>query len=407
MKIFPILTNCVKNSNLNRKEKINNSGQLYWNNNRDTFSKSNFNVSFGSNTCCKDFDSKVFLQSSKSENAQKKYYFSNKTNNGTEYYEKILPNKEAIEKLKALDGLTVPQQKEFIKEFCSMTGFPDFEAITQNIEKEIYSSIYGLAKQDNFDVAFIGYDSNCSVGRKLSIPGSDCDGLFMIINPRAHKESWYPGKIRWDFKDHVNQRILSTPANHLPEVLSTDFIEQGLQIAQDAFNKCDFSQDNLERFEKLLNDNTNDFVKSAEFNIRMAQKVPDGISNRDLYYKTAMLAEIIRDGIVCENNFDEELYNKILNSPLYKYSNLMKQRGLKHSLKSKYIARKTLRDDFYQMHGEQQFKLIKDILHYSFGKVQDNENKKYFYNLKSDNNDEMGNIEKMYDLIMNIPYNGK
>ena len=30
--------------------------------------------------------------------------------------------------------------------------------------------------------------------------------------------------------------------------------------------------------------------------------------------------------------------------------------------------------------------------------------KKYFYNVKSDSNDEMGNIEKMYELVMNIPY---
>ena len=113
---------------------------------------------------------------------------------------------------------------------------------------------------------------------------------------------------------------------------------------------------------------------------------------------------IIRDGVVCENNFDKELYDKILNSSLYKYSNLMKQNGLKHSLKNKYIARKTLKDDFYQMSTEQQFQLIKDILYYSLNRVSDNENKKYFHNVKSGNNNEMGNIERMYDLVMNIPY---
>jgi len=373
----------------------------------------------GNNVCCRfkpsfcalnygnNFDTHSFLEELCFENAQKKYYFPINTKEGIKYCEKILQNKEAIEKLKALDNLTISLQGQFVEEFCRMTGFPNFKAVTQNIENEIYNAIHKLARQEDFNVKFVGYDSNCSVGRKLPIPGSDCDGLFMIIDTKEHKEPWYAGKIRWDFKDYVNQRILSTPANHLPEVLSVDYIEQGLKIAQDAFEKCNFSQDDIERFEELLNDSSNDFVKSAEFNIRMAQKVPDGISNRDLYYKTAMLAEIIRDGVVCENDFDKELYDKILNSSLYKYSNLMKQNGLKHSLKNKYIARKTLKDDFYQMNTEQQFQLIKDILYFSLGRVQDNENKKYFYNVKSGNNNEMGNIERMYDLVMNIPYDGK
>ena len=65
----------------------------------------------------------------------------------------------------------------------------------------------------------------------------------MIIDTKEHKEPWYAGKIKWDFKDYVNQRILSTPANHLPEVLSIGFIQQGLDMAQDAFKKCDFSKE--------------------------------------------------------------------------------------------------------------------------------------------------------------------
>jgi hypothetical protein len=231
------------------------------------------NILAGNNS--RSFDAKSFLQKLSQENAQKKYYFSKETAGKIEYYDKILPNAEAIQSLEQLDKLNIAQKKQIIEEFCSMTGFPGFEAVTQNIEKEFNSSIHHLAEEENFDVKFTGYDSNCSVGRKLAIPGSDCDGLFMIIDTKAHKEPWYAGKIRWDFKDRVNQRILSTPANHLPEVLSTGFIEQGLEIAQSAFEKCNFSNADLNRFEELLNDDTNDFVKSAEFNIRMAQKVPE------------------------------------------------------------------------------------------------------------------------------------
>ena len=388
MRVFSVQQNNICNLRL-KQQKMTAKNQF-----SDCFCKKDvYSMYYNNITFCaaNRFDSKSFLNELKYENPQKKY--SNT----------ILPNKEAVEKLKTLDKLTLTQQKEFVKEFCLMTGFPDFQSTVQKIENEIFSSIHNLAQQEDFDVSFIGYDSNCSVGRKLAFPGSDCDGLFMIIDTKKHKEPWYAGKIRWDFKDYVNQRILSTPANHLPEVLSTNFIEQGLKLAKNAFKECDFSEEDLKRFERLLDDNSNDFVKSAEFNIKLAQKIPNEGANREIYYKTAMLAEIIRDGVVCKNDFNTELYSKILHSPLFYYSNLMKQKGLKNSLKSKYIARKELENNFYKMDFKKQFKLIKDILYFSFGIAVNNENKKYFSNINSQNNNEMGNIEKMYDLIINSP----
>ena len=392
MKIYPL--NRIKNNYyfFKKKDKINNK---YLSNGINLN-----NIYFTGN-----FDVKMFLQELKYENAEKKYYFPQNTENGIKYSDKILSNKEALEKLRILDNLTFAQKKKFIEEFSLMTGFPEFKKVVQNIENEIFNSIHTLAKKEDFDVKFIGYDSNCSVGRKLSIPGSDCDGLFMIIDTKEHKEPWYSGKIRWDFKDYVNQRILSTPANHLPEVLSLEFIEKGLDVAQNAFKKCQFSKGDLRNFENLLNDNSNDFVKSGKFNIQLAKKIP--LSDREIYYKTAMLVEIIRDGVVCENNFDKNLNNKILNSPLYKYSNLMKQKGLKTSMKTKYIQRQTLESNFNQADIEDKFQLIKDILYFSFGKIQDNENKKYFLNAINNGNDEMGNIEKMYATILKIPFDDK
>lgn len=378
MKIYPISTSNYKSQ---------------------TFKKIS-NISFEAKNQKENFSALSFLQELSKENICKEYYFQKIVDGKVFYYTELLPNKEAVKKLKELDFLTSEQKREFIDEFCSMTGFPDFKKTKKNIESEISNSIHKLAKEENFKIEFIGYDSNCSVGRNLPIPGSDCDGLFMIIDPKEHKEPWYAGKIRWDFKDFVNQRILSTPANHLPEVLDIQFIEKGLKLAQDAFVACNFSSEDLKRFKTLLDDNSNDFIKSAEFNIKLAQKISNENNNREIYYKTAMLAEIIRDGVICENSFNTKLYTEILNSPLFRYSNLMKQKGLKYSLKNKYIERKKL--DFYKLNLEEQFQLIKDILYFSFDKVQNNENKKYFSNVAS-NKDEMGNIQEMYDLILNSP----
>ncbi|MBQ4647449.1 MAG: hypothetical protein IJB79_08890 [Candidatus Gastranaerophilales bacterium] len=351
----------------------------------------------------KDFSAKAFLDELKFENSVKKYYFTQEQDGKTTRFERILPNKEALEKLKILDSLTPAQQQELVREFCAMTGFPDMKKITQNIEKEISSSIHKLAQEKGFEVAFIGYDSNCSIGRKLSMPGSDCDGLYMIIDAKEHKEPWFAGSVRWNFKDLVNQRILHTPADHLPEVLDIDFIKEGLNIAQKAFQDCNFTQEELKKFSQNLYDSSNDFVKSAEFNIRLAQKIPNDEQTREKYYKTAMLVEILRNGVICEDNLDMDLYFELMNSPLFEYSNLMKQKGLSHSLKGKYIARQSLEADFKKMSAEEQFELVKDILHYSFNDIQENKNKKYFSNFNQNQN-EMGNINEMYGLVLNTAY---
>jgi len=391
MKITSINNISNKPINLNKK----NNYSIYKNNN--IF----FNANYYTKTD-KKFNADLFLDELKHENAEKKYCTYREINNKIISSEEILPNKEIFLKLKELDSLTTEEKKEFILAFSKLTGFPDLNIVKKMIEAEIINSIHKLGDIEDFDVKFIGYDANCSTGRKIALPGSDCDALYMIIDKKNHAEPWFAAKVRWDYKDVVNQRILSTPANHLPEILDLEFIQEGLELAQNAFKQCDFSDFELRNFQKNLEDNTNNFVQSAEFNIKLARKIPK--NKREIYYKTAMLTEIIRDGIVNENAFDSELNLKIINSPLYKYSNLMKQKGLSKALKSKHIERQKLKYEFQKMTIEEKFQLIKDILYFSFGQQPENKNKKYFSNVNENNQDEMGNIVDMYNKILNIPY---
>ena len=67
----------------------------------------------------------------------------------------------------------------------------------------------------------------------------------MIIDTSKHEEPWFAVQMRWQFKDLVNQRILNTPANSLPEVLSTDFIEEGLELADFAFKEAEYLSPSL------------------------------------------------------------------------------------------------------------------------------------------------------------------
>ena len=357
-------------------------------------SKSVFGAYYQPVSLCKHTDLQAFWNDIKYENPEKEYF-----NPDRGPY--IAPNIEAIRKLSILDNLSLRQKKEFVDLFCKETGFPDLDKVKQKAESEIEKSIHFLAQKEDFDVKFIGYDKNSSIGRGVAIPGSDCDALFMIIDPKWHEEPWYPGAIRWQFKDFVNQRVLSTHASGLPEVLSVSYIEEGLKLADEAFQKAEFSSEDLERFEKNLTDDTNDFVKSAEFNIRLASFIPKDDDKRTQYYKSAMLVELIRDGIVNENNFSPDFMRKIKKSPLFRFSNLMKQRGLNNKLKEKHLKRLQLIKDFKSMSLDEQFSIVRDIIYFSF--MQKNyEHKEYFENIDSNNQNEMGNITEMYSLILNI-----
>lgn len=357
-------------------------------------SKSVLGVYYQPVSLYRNADLQMFWDDIKYENPEKEYFNSDRG-------PYIAPNIEAIRKLSILDNLSLRQKKEFIDLFCKETGFPDLDKVKQKAESEIEKSIHFLAQKEDFDVKFIGYDKNSSIGRGVAIPGSDCDALFMIIDPKEHKEPWYPGAIRWQFKDYVNQRVLCTHASGLPEVLSVSYIEEGLKLADEAFQKAEFSSEDIERFEKNLADDTNDFVKSAEFNIRLASFIPKDDDKRTQYYKSAMLVELIRDGIVNENNFSSDFMQKVQKSPLYRFSNLMKQQGLSNKLKAKHQKRLQLINDFKSMSIDEQFNIVRDMIYFSF--MQKNyKHKEYFENIDSNNKNEMGNITEMYALILNV-----
>ena len=316
--------------------------------------------------------------------------------------EELQSNKPAIKKLEALENLTLVEKKAFVDEFCNMTGFPDFKKVKENMEGEFKNALEELSKQEDFKVLFIGYDKNCSLGKGQAFPGSDADALFAIIDDRHQPYSWYAGKIRWDVKDIINQRILCTHAGGLPEVLSINFINKGLNIANYAFEKANFSKEDLKRFKLNLEDDSNNFVNAAEFDIKMAKQIPKRRDARDTFYKTAMLVELLREGIILENLFDKETTQRIKNSPLYKYSNIIRQQGLSNKTKPKLKEREKLAREFSTYPIEKQFCIVYDILRASYLlKPKYEENKKYFTNTNSNGEDIMGNILEMYQRLLN------
>jgi len=307
---------------------------------------------------------------------------------------------EARVMLQKLDSMDEHGKRAFIRLFCDETGFPSLETVTEKMESEILNGAHKLADDNNSAVKFIGYDSNCSMGRKCALPGKDCDGLFVIIEPPKDAPEWLAPCMRWNLKDMIRQRIVSTPSNHLPEVLTTDYIEQGLNIASELFDEANFTEEDLTRFLDNINDDSKDFVKTAEFDIRLAKMLPPDKAIRDKFYKTAMFVEVIRGGRILENQFSSEFMEKIKSSPLYKYSNIMKQQGFKDCKKQKHVLRTKMVEQFIQGSSEEQYEIIRDILHSSLS-IKDVRNKEFFTNESKNGADEMGNILEMYDLLKN------
>jgi len=139
----------------------------------------------------------------------------------------ISPNNKLIreENLSFLSSLyDLGEQKKFITYYKELTGFPNLYEVSTRIEQQFLTAINKtetfLKKSDFnypyfYDILCAGYDSTCSTGRRLALPGSDLDKAFVIV--RGSDSDTYNRSIiekfsgcLWNFTD---QRILSY--NHL------------------------------------------------------------------------------------------------------------------------------------------------------------------------------------------------
>lgn len=312
-----------------------------------------------------------------------------------------IKNENALNKLKVMDEMTECEKYYFTKDFCKITGFPDFNKIADVMNNELQNSLSKLEETMQHKVLFAAYDSNCSLGKKLALPGSDADGMFVIID--KINDPFEQGEMRYLISKNVNKRIINITQSYLPEVFSVEQIREFLNISEKSYERMqkDLKPSDFERFEKNLSYDGKDFVKAAEFNILLGKYTPK-IEDKWNLCSLGMLVELLRDGAILRNSLDEDTLNLIKGSKLYKYSNIMRQNGLKEINKSKLKHRKHIPPIKDEFKIEEHFQLIKSILFASLG-VQDKnpDNAKYFKNLDSEglSTIQEGNIFDMYAMI--------
>ncbi|MEI7474497.1 MAG: hypothetical protein WCK67_06920 [bacterium] len=327
------------------------------------------------------------------------------------FYWEYLPeeNKEVSKKnqvgIKKLDNFfetlkTDKDKKAFISAFKEKTGFPKFDKVSSNMVREALNGINAIAERENFEILFMGYDKNSSVGQKMPFPGSDCDGMiFVIDSPDAKKKAPY---YRWLLSKNIDQRILSTNVTELPEVMSLEEIKEGVEKSNIAFTQYLKTQDTneinniLNKFKTNIETPNKDYIEAADFNIQISKYINP--EDKWLIIKTALFAELIRDGIVEIDGLNQKFKDLLNNSAVYKYSNMQQQRALSDIQKDKIIARKELSTNFEKMQINEQFNLIKDIIYKSFDDKpsKNSPNSKYFYNIGTNAFCESGNIVELY-----------
>lgn len=313
---------------------------------------------------------------------------------------KPILNEEVINNLKA--GFNFLEQlpyfkNSFTEHFCRETGFPNLARVSDNIDSEILKNAHEFSDKLHAKLLFAAYDCNNSAGKRMALPGSDCDGLLFIYEDGAYNSS----VARWGVLEDVNKRIICPHIDFPPELFKLSEMDSGLNIVNNAFHllEKELTPQDFKTFSDNIKYQGKDFLKSADFNIRLTKYIPD--RDKNLAAMTGYFAEYIRAGKVLENNLPSWLITKLKSSQFYKYSNILRQEAFKPLIKQKIKARENIVSDFNSMPSEDKYQLAKNIVLASFEQPVSERFQKYF---KVDGNGknintEMGNLLEMYDKL--------
>ncbi len=301
-------------------------------------------------------------------------------------YGALIKNPQVWACIERVKGLPEHLKKVFVKEYCAMTGFPDMAKITENIDKAIVDAVNNLSESRGVKPLFVAYDSNNSVARNRAIPGGDCDSLLYVID--KYDSNFEVN--RASIGNNMNQRLLETTGSAFPELFPLENLIQAIREADEIFQKNGlFFKIPLYRDNLLYSGES--FVKAGEFNIDIAKYAKDK-EQRNRLCQASMFAEKLRAGKVLVNNLDKDILDRIKNSAMYKYGNVMRQEGLKHKLKDKLSNRIDLCQEFIKADDDKKFEICVGLIERSFG-VENPLIK------KSDRQHNMGDIISFYKKI--------
>ncbi len=292
------------------------------------------------------------------------------------------PNPACDRFLNILKSFEPDEQKAFVQKYKELTGFPDLNLVNSKMRQEMVKSINYFAENTSSIPLYAGFNSSCSTAKNLALPGSDMDGMAILINTKYPE---YTQNYRCNIGCNTNQVILQAPITYLPEVISVQEFEYFINEAERIFEEKNFSKEKLEKFENNIKNLNKNFVEAADFNMELAKEInrPDSFilvskkQHKHNFLATCMLIENYRqkkDENTLINNIDGDLKNLIENSCLYKYSNITQQETLSKLKKEKLKNREDISKDFENWRPEKQFKFVQTMIKHAFDKKIEDSN---------------------------------
>lgn len=105
--------------------------------------------------------------------------------------EKRIPSSRIPVRLETLvfgsSGLSRIQQTE-LNNFLSETGFPDLKECSKRIHDQVKAVTLQTSQELKIPIIYAGYSGDSSVGKGLALPGSDIDGLHVLIQDDDKKD---------------------------------------------------------------------------------------------------------------------------------------------------------------------------------------------------------------------------
>lgn len=301
-------------------------------------------------------------------------------------------------------------QKTFIDYYCKLTGFPNLQLVAQNIENEFLNSVskaesqikrrFGYGDSSAYDVVFKGYDGVSSVAKSKALPGSDLDKAFVVI--RGYKSNTSTNRqIVEDFKgalwENTDQRILSY--NHdpvsFPKVYTiqqiTDLNNAILAKSQPLFNsystrpmdinqsiiyyamkyifRSSFDENILKLVQKqqMQKFNTN-YTEANPYFVKLCKEFPVSNDWNNLDTQNPSRENIYDFGFFIEAFLKGKHFGQkpvTLDKPDLHFINVSQIEALKNApngLKSKYIVRENLQNEFKNWDTNTQFRFIKTLI---------------------------------------------
>ena len=243
--------------------------------------------------------------------------------------------------LKFLDSIsTTKDKKDFIEYYKEITGFPDLEKVSSNIEREF---ILGIKKSsigiEGAECIAAGYDGTCSVGKKRAFPGSDLDKSFIILkgsyDNNSDKDNEIVNKFKSNLWNNIDQRILSF--NHDISFPSIYTANQVLNTIKQIDDKTQNLNINEKQLNKLMDEEYVNLEAASKYNLDISKnffidKYNDDLSKEEVK-NFGYFIEPVRDGkfLIRTNDFDN-LEQTLQKYDFYRYSNVAQTKAMKKAV---------------------------------------------------------------------------